>query len=904
MPASWRSPRQRAHRPAKPRARSVHSEVRPGALTNDLSAARFATYPLQKHRSFATTRQLGGLTVLKSGRAAPAGSRSVERQDAWALEDAHVPEGFSALLRKYRLLAGMTQEELATRAGLSPRTISDLERGIHAAPFRHTVTVLSRSLQLNSEQMAALEGSIVRIRGGRRAGPGQDTVLGDQVPVPLTPIVGREREIDLCINLLVRDRVRLLTLTGIGGVGKTRLALEVARHLTEAGRTVTLVRLDELEAEMDMLPAIGRSLGLNVDEISALRDLIAVRLLGEKAVLLLENFEHVIGARLELLDLLERSPTLQVLVTSHGPLRIHGEHTLLLEPLDVLGPGEHAFEEIESCSGVRLFDTVARMRAPGFALTRENAEAVLEIVISLDGLPLAIELAASQAPVLSPTEILEDLRGSPGLLGRSPPDFPARQPSIHESILWSYALLTARQQRLLRFCSVFPGAWTADHLMSLEASSGAERLLATLDLLGPLVSCGLVQRVPGSKGESRFRLLRLVKDYMHDLLRINSEWEAAHERFTAMMTYIVRRETLALQPLSATSHGHSLDGEEENLRTALDWLLATGRITEGLQLLWAARFWLIHRARPGLEAWLRTANDKAALADAETRPYILPLLAAKLIGRGDFARGDQVLRQATVELRAQRRGDDLATLVELVSWAPMLPPDLGELADRQVEEFRRSGEIERLGQALAARAARCNRTGDYATAESCCLEAIVLDRWLLPHVDPRMMLALTYLIAGRCLDARALLEGSLQSLQSDDQYNGPFMLALLGVISQTLSDDERAREEYRRSFLAATRKGSTHPLGLCLEGAAWLASREGAWADAACMLGAASRAELPRSTRTRLHLTSGLTASIREHLAKSDYEAAYRAGVSLPLERALALASKYIESHAPAGGMT
>ena len=816
-----------------------------------------------------------------------------------ALEPLTVPESFSALLREYRLLAGLTQEDLASRAGLSPRTISDLERGVHAAPFRHTVYVIARALDLTPEQTASMEASIVRLRGARLAVVAPDMPLVVQLPVPLTPIIGREREIDLCTNLLVRDKVRLLTLTGIGGVGKSRLVLEIAHRLTRSPRNVTVVSLDEVDDELDLLPAIASGLGVYIDENASARDLIAFRLLGESVIIILENFQHVLGARLELLDLLERSTGLQVLVTSRGPLRIRGEHTLLVEPL-ALPPGGGALSEVEASPAVRMFDIVARMRDPNFVLTAENAGLVAEIVTRLDGLPLAIELAAAQASVLSPREILANLDTGPGLLGRKPPDLSAGQQSIRDAILWSYALLTAPQQRLLRCCSVFPGAWAADHLVPLEISGGSESLPGALDMLGPLVRCGFIQRIEGEAGASRFRMLRLVKEYMQDELRANGEWEEAHEHFAAMMAHVVQKETLTLHPLGATNLGHALDIEEDNLKALLEWQGATGRRADGLSLLWDTRWWLLQRSRRWSEDWLRAAVEVLA-GESAAGALTASLLAVNLLAHAQFEAGHRVLRQAMELLQNYELSHEADEVVQIVAWAPGLSADLAAVADAQVERLRRSGDAARLGHALACRASRRTRSGDYAGGEADCLEAIALDAWLLPHADPRLLLAGNYLFSRRWAEAATLLRSTLASLPDSSSPPAPFMFALMGVASQQLADVAQAARYYLRALRAGRAHGSTQPFGLCIEGAAWLASRQGNWVDAACLLGAASRPDLPLTIRHLLHQTSNLVASIKDQLADTDYDAAFRAGRALPMEQALALATKYLEAAAGSG---
>jgi predicted ATPase/DNA-binding XRE family transcriptional regulator len=418
---------------------------------------------------------------------------------------------FGELLREYRLRAGKTQEELGAGAGLSARTISDLERGVHKAPFRYSVAALVRALSLTPAEASMIDASIAR--GRRVAAPGMPAVTARRFPLPLTPIIGRDHDVDLCTDLLLRRSVKLLTLTGLGGVGKTRLALELGYTLNhDYHRNVTFVCLESAETEADVLSAIAENLGLADPDV----DGIARQLRGRETVVVFDNFDNVIAAGRTLMSLLEFCPGLQAVVTSREPLCVRGEQIFLVEPL-AWTPAPRAFpvDAGEASPAVRMFVGFAQARNPGFELTPANAPVVHEIVARLDGLPLAIELAAARTAVLSPREILDGLRRGANITGEDHLNIPMRHRSVREAICWSFAALPRSQQELLRYCSQLPSVWSQDDLAGfLRAEAPASVSRGSLDLLEQLVSNGFVQRTEIGDGVSRFRMLRLVKEYV------------------------------------------------------------------------------------------------------------------------------------------------------------------------------------------------------------------------------------------------------------------------------------------------------------------------------------------------------------------------------------------------------
>jgi predicted ATPase/DNA-binding CsgD family transcriptional regulator/DNA-binding XRE family transcriptional regulator len=528
--------------------------------------------------------------------------------------------GFGALLRRYRLAAGLTQEELGRRAGLSVRGLSDLERGARRLPRPGTVQRLAGALRLGRGERAALLGAAHRA-GASPGGPAAADRPAPSLPRPLTRFVGRERELAEVRRLLAD--ARLITLTGTGGVGKTRLAVEVAGAVAGAHPDgVWLVELAAL-ADANLVPkAVADALG--VPEGRALPDLLAEALRHRRLLLVLDNCEHLVDACAGLAELLLRTcPGLVILATSREPLGVAGEITWRVPALRLPAPAASASgEQVAACDAVRLFLERARAVVPGFALTAENVAAVAEICRRLDGVPLAIELAAARIRVLTPEQIAARLEDHLRLLTDGTRTAPPRQQTMRATLEWSYALLTEPEQRLFERLAAFVGGWTLD---AAEAVVGvgcrvssfggldARTLVAkaqdpepeTLQLLGRLVDKSLVIAEPVDGGSVRYRLMETVRQYGAERLAAQSDAEAVRVRHAAFFTELAEQ----LEPRAVTSDRaaqlNRLELEHDNLRVALRWLVDRGDVA-GAHRLGAALvlFWFIRGHRSEGRAWL------------------------------------------------------------------------------------------------------------------------------------------------------------------------------------------------------------------------------------------------------------------------------------------------------------
>src|SRR5918995_3348028 len=422
---------------------------------------------------------------------------------------------FGDLLRRHRLTANLTQGTLAERAGLSIRGISDLERGERAIPYRQTLHLLADALALTGAERAAFLQAGRRPRrpapyAGRRA-----VAVG--LPGHLTRLIGRGEEVAAVTDLLLEEAVQLVTLTGPGGVGKTRLALAVAENLSGAFTNgVAFVDLSPLSDPTQVPARIAATLDLRSQGAAPTVDLLQRFLAARQMLLVLDNFEHVLEAATVIRDVLRRSPAVKALVTSREALRLLGEREYVVAPLGLPGLAVGTPpEEVAESAAVRLFVERAVAVQSDFRLTRENSIATAAICHRLDGLPLAIELAAPRIKVLPPDALLQLLEPRLPLLTSGPRDAPARQRTLRDAIAWSYDLLAPEEQRFFGRLGVFVGGWT---LAAAETVAGTDGDLSVLDGLASLVDKSLV-RGDNTGPAPRYGMLETIREFASESLR-------------------------------------------------------------------------------------------------------------------------------------------------------------------------------------------------------------------------------------------------------------------------------------------------------------------------------------------------------------------------------------------------
>ncbi|HET9981193.1 MAG TPA: helix-turn-helix domain-containing protein, partial [Ktedonobacterales bacterium] len=503
---------------------------------------------------------------------------------------------FASLLRRYRRRSGLTQEELAGRAGLSVASISLLERGVTHAPQRATVSLLSEALGLTADEGALFFATARHSRQPDISNSPNSQDIPGNLPLPLTPLIGRERELETLLALMERETTRLLTLIGPAGVGKTRLVLEVAAALRRAGEDVTFVDLIPIREPERVLPAIAQALCVQTGDGLPLREALARALRDRSLILALDNFEQVLPAARAVLELLMACRRVRALVTSRSALNVRGERCFPVAPLPLPDATQlQSLDALRAVPTVALFVERAQAVWPDFALTT-LADGLLtaDICARLDGLPLAIELAAARIRHVGLRQLHDGLTQPAflGLLAEGAQDLPDHQRAMRSAIAWSYDLLSDEGKRLFRWLGVFIGG-ASDDAITAVVGAGEDTEEALADQLATLVDASLIQRLDAG-GAGRYTQLVTLRAYAQERLRAEGEWAEAQQRHADYFRSMVERTfpDMVDQPQEVMAR---LEMEYENIRAALAWAWETGEPMRGLRLAGALRrFWASH----------------------------------------------------------------------------------------------------------------------------------------------------------------------------------------------------------------------------------------------------------------------------------------------------------------------
>lgn len=707
------------------------------------------------------------------------------------------PGSFGAHLKALREAAGFTQEELATIAGLSVQAISALERGERRRPHGETVRALSAALDLKPEVHSALAAS------ARAPAPqgAVDALGAAALPLPLTSLLGRDRDVEVLRRWFADPAARLITLVGPGGVGKTRLALELVRRIAQdESAVVSFVELSAIHDATLVAPAIGEALGLpDATSADLLRHLRAACSQDRPLLLVLDNFEQVSRAAPLVADLVASGSSLRVLATSRAALRVRGERLYAVEPLSLQSDaGAMAPVDLARIPAVRLFLERVREVRPDFRLTAANGATVVAICRQLDALPLALELAAPWAKVLTLDDLLHRLERQSVLPGVGARDLPERQQTMNATVAWSYRLLDAGEQRAFRRFGVLPGLFPIAAAAAVlsgrdEAADEGEALRAAAALIDKSL---LLPAQPSVVQTCQlYQMLATVRAYASHELTASGEQEDAYE---GLVRYCVGEASSATSGLPGPLQVEWLARVREDLesyRSALTWLIEHDRCAEATAIAYGLLFfWIIRgRASEGLRWYELILSASSLVPDVASKARLGEGATAYALGELVQAR-EALLRALAL---AHETGDTFIS-AQAHNLLGRVEHALGRVVEAQdhyasgLEQFRALGTAWGIGNALTGLAVAQLTTGGAASAERLLEEAGSVLRasgpWFLAlalHV--RAILAVQ---RGHADETIAIVRESLTLIRGlHDNHAFVFALGPLAVAAMLKGDD-------------------------------------------------------------------------------------------------------------------
>jgi predicted ATPase/transcriptional regulator with XRE-family HTH domain len=760
--------------------------------------------------------------------------------------------GFGGLLRQLRDDAGLTQEELAGAAQVSQRAVSDLERGINRTARKDTAVLLAGALGLDGR---ARELFVSVARGRASTGdvlaavharpPGASVAAARAVPgnlpAELGSFIGRGREL-ADVRALVRSS-RLVTLTGAGGCGKTRLALHLAAGLLDgSGDGVWLVELAAVAGQDAVAPAVCRALGIARQPGRPALDTLADALAPQAVLIVLDNCEHLVGGCAMAAEaIVRRCPRVHLVATSREPLGIGGEAIYKVAPLSLPGPGESGLLAAESSDAVALFIERARAQGTGLLVDEQTAPLVISICRGLDGLPLAIELAAARLRSMSLRGLADRLDQRFRLLTGGSRTVLPRQQTLEAAVDWSYSLLNRAEQLLLRRLPVFAESFDLD---AAEAVCGIGDITAfdVTGLLGSLVDKSLVVAEPAGPS-LRYRLLETIRQFAAGRLAEASDDQAAVAA-AHCAHYLCVAETAAPH-LTGPGQGSwlaRLDADQANCRRAAEHAArqpdGTSQVLRFGVALW--RYWLVRYRNEEVAGLLMPALRRPeAAADPALFAEAL-LAAARVTVDTDLATSLRLAEQAG-EVAGKLGNDRLlvmsrAHLARAYTWAGE-PERARALAQEAVGRARQLGDDVLLGTCLMAQAHAVGAPAAgplFAEAIACTERS--------GHVRLRRTLhnnaSVVALEMGDIPAARAHVEAAIRAAETIDEPH-PIPSGNLGWVLRAEHDLDQARFRFEEALRTSRRVGSNRGTAAAIEGLAALATDHGDWHRAAVLHGAA-----------------------------------------------------------------
>ncbi len=722
------------------------------------------------------------------------------------------------------------------------------------------------------------------------------------LPAPLTPLVGREQEIAAVCALLWRPEVRLVTLTGTGGVGKTRLALGVAAAVNaDFADGICFVALAPLIDPGLVLSTIAQALGVQEQGSRPLLEGLQDHLREKQLLLLLDNFEQVVSAAPVVAELLVAAPRLRVLVTSRTSLHLSGEHEFVVPPLALpdlrnLPPPDR----LRQYGAIRLFVARAQAAHSAFVMTGENATAIAAICQQLDGLPLAIELAAGRSKLFTPQALLSRLRNRLKLLVGGAQDLPLRQQTLRGTIAWSYDLLGQDEKALFRRLAVFVGGCTLEAAEAVCTAQG-DLLIDVLEAVAALVDKSLLRQETQADGQPRLLMLETIREYALERLAASGEAEAVQRQHAI---FFLRFSEEAEPKIRGAEHflwRTRLEVEHDNLRAALRWTLESQEAEMGMQLAFSlVAFWRAsNQDREGRNWCEQVLAQPGTSARTAARAMALLAAGAMTMFQGDLPQAQLLLEESIAIGREVGRAAKrtLALALALLAYGALLQGNLGaarELAEEGVRLFREVGEAWGTALALNHLGRATLELGDPVAARPLLEESAALFRAgnMQRLAMPLNTLGRVALRQGDDTGARAYCEEALAVARATgDELFIAEALAQLGTVALHVGDSGQATELYQQSLTLIWTRGYRECIAEDLAGLAATASLLGQPERAARLFGAVEAlrevsgirlSPLPRADYDRA------VEGIRAHLDEATFAQAWEKGRAMPLEQAIA----------------